>query len=78
LVDNNGGELHIHYKPGIRVMNTHNVSARIYTKDFSKLNANSAASIKVKDKFVQDKMELKFRVQERFPEILKRINLLFP
>ena len=58
LVDNNGGELHIHYKPGIRVMNTHNVSARIYTKDFSKLNANSAASVKVKDKFVQDKMEL--------------------
>lgn len=58
LVDNSGGELHIHYKPGIRVMNTHNVSAKIYTKDFSKLNANSAAKITVKDKFVQDKMEL--------------------
>ena len=56
LVDNKGGELHIHYKPGIRVMNTHNVSAKIYTKDFSKLNANSAAKITVKDKFVQDKM----------------------
>jgi hypothetical protein len=58
LVDNSGGELHIHYKSGIRVMDSHNVSARIYTKDFSKLNANSAASIKVKDKFVQDKMEV--------------------
>lgn len=58
LVDNSGGELHIHYKPGIRVMNTHNVSAKIYTKDFSKLNANSAAKITVKDKFVQDKMEV--------------------
>jgi len=55
LVDNNGGSLHIHYKKGIRVMNTHNVSAKIYTKDFSKLNANSAASITVKDKFTQEK-----------------------
>ncbi|MDQ1163471.1 hypothetical protein QE422_003839 [Chryseobacterium sp. SORGH_AS 447] len=58
LVDNNGGELHIHYKPGIRVMNSHNVSAKIYTKDFSKLNANSAAKITVRDRFVQDKMEV--------------------
>ncbi|WP_294318393.1 head GIN domain-containing protein [uncultured Chryseobacterium sp.] len=58
LVDNSGGELHIHYKPGIRVMNTHNVSAKIYTKDFSKLNANSAAGITIKDKFVQDKMKV--------------------
>jgi hypothetical protein len=58
LVDNSGGELHIHYNAGIRVMNTHNVSAKIYTKDFSKLNANSAASITVKDKFVQDKMKV--------------------
>lgn len=58
LVDNNGGSLHIHYKKGIRVMNTHNVSAKIYTKDFSKLNANSAASIAVKDKFVQEKVHV--------------------
>lgn len=55
LVDNNGGKLHIHYKPGIRVMNTNNVTAKIYTKDFTKLNANSAAKITVKDKFTQDK-----------------------
>ncbi|WP_027380157.1 head GIN domain-containing protein [Chryseobacterium daeguense] len=55
LVDISGGKLHIHYKKGIRVMNTHNVSAKIYTKDFTKLNANSAAKITVKDKFVQDK-----------------------
>ncbi len=58
LVDNDGGSLHIHYKKGIRVMNTHNVSAKIYTKDFSKLNANSAAKITVKDKFIQEKTHI--------------------
>ncbi|MBB6372208.1 head GIN domain-containing protein [Chryseobacterium shigense] len=56
LVDNSGGKLHIHYKSGIRVMNNHHVKARIYTKDFTKLIANSAASISIKDKFTQDKM----------------------
>lgn len=58
LVDNNGGELHIHYKTGVRVMNTNNVKAKIYTKDFSKLEANSAASIAVKDKFTQEKTNI--------------------
>ncbi|KMQ58692.1 hypothetical protein ACM46_21990 [Chryseobacterium angstadtii] len=58
LVDNNSGQLHIHYKKGIRVMNTHNVKAKIYTKDFSKLVANSAASITFKDKFTQDKVDI--------------------
>jgi hypothetical protein len=58
LVDINGGKLHIHYKTGIRVMDSHNVSAKIYVKDFNKLNANSAAKITVKDKFVQEKMDI--------------------
>ncbi|SIQ41712.1 Putative auto-transporter adhesin, head GIN domain [Chryseobacterium sp. RU37D] len=58
LVNISGGKLHIHYKPGIRVMNTHNVSAKIYAKDFTKLNANSAGKIAVKDKFVQDKTSI--------------------
>lgn len=58
LVDNDGGKLHIHYKKGIRVMNSHNVKAKIYTKDFSKLTANSAASISIKDKFTQDKVSI--------------------
>jgi hypothetical protein len=58
LVDNNGGNLHIHYKNGIRVMNNHNVSAKIYTRDFTKLEANSAASITVKDKFTQEKTNI--------------------
>jgi hypothetical protein len=73
LVENDGGKLHIHYKPGIRVMNIHKVTAKIYTKDFSKLVADSAAKINVKDKFTQEKQILKFRVQEVFPEILKRM-----
>lgn len=55
LVDNSGGKLHIHYKPGIRVMNINKVTAKIYTKDFTKLVAESAASINVKDKFTQEK-----------------------
>lgn len=58
LVDNDGGKLHIHYKKGIRVMNSHNVKAKIYTKDFSKLTANSAASITIKDKFTQEKVSI--------------------
>ncbi|GEN73970.1 head GIN domain-containing protein [Chryseobacterium lathyri] len=58
LVENSGGKLHIHYKLGIRVMNSHNVKAKIYTKDFSKLVANSAASVTIKDKFTQEKMNV--------------------
>ena len=58
LVDNSGGKVHIHYKRGIRVMDSHNVKARIFAKDFTKLNANSAGVIIVKDKFVQDKMHV--------------------
>lgn len=58
LVENSGGKLHIHYKPGIRVMNISKVTAKIYTKDFTKLVAESAASINVKDKFTQEKTEI--------------------
>ncbi|MCJ7934676.1 MAG: DUF2807 domain-containing protein [Chryseobacterium sp.] len=58
LVDNDGGKLHIHYKPGIRVMNTNKVTAKIYAKDFTKLIAGSAASIRVKDKFTQEKTDV--------------------
>jgi hypothetical protein len=58
LVDNDNGKLHIHYKSGIRVTNSNKVSAKIYTKDFTKINANSAASIVVRDKFTQEKTEI--------------------
>ncbi|MCX8525065.1 DUF2807 domain-containing protein [Chryseobacterium formosus] len=58
LVDNSGGELHIHYKNGFRVMNTNNVKAKIYAKDFKKLEANSAGIIVVRDQFTQDKTDV--------------------
>lgn len=58
LVDNDGGKLHVHYKPGIRVINNNRVTAKVYTKDFSRLAANSAASIIVKDKFTQEKTDV--------------------
>ncbi|MFY1045020.1 head GIN domain-containing protein [Chryseobacterium sp. GP-SGM7] len=58
LVDNSGGELHIHYKTGFRVMNTNNVKAKIYAKDFKKLEANSAGIIVVRDQFTQDKTDV--------------------
>ncbi|WP_144283512.1 head GIN domain-containing protein [Chryseobacterium echinoideorum] len=58
LVDNDGTELHIHYKRGFRVINSTKVKAKIYTKDFIKLVANSAADIVVKDQFTQDKTDL--------------------
>lgn len=58
LVDRTGGKVHIHYKRGIRVMNTNKVTAKIYAKDFVKLIANSAASVKVKDKFTQEKTDV--------------------
>ncbi|PIF44210.1 putative autotransporter adhesin-like protein [Chryseobacterium sp. 52] len=58
LVDNSGGRLHIHYKSGIRVRNSNNVKAKIYTKDFTKIVANSAASIIIKDKFTQEKLDI--------------------
>ena len=55
LVENSGGSLHIHYKSGFRMNGFNNVRAKIYTKDFSKISADSSASIVVKDKFTQDK-----------------------
>lgn len=54
LVENNGGKLHIHFKPNLNI-SANRVSAKIYAKDFSRLSANSAASIQVKDQFTQDK-----------------------
>lgn len=58
LVDRDGQKIHIHLKSGIRVTNAHNIKAKIYAKDFSKLKANSAASIVLKDKFTQEKTSI--------------------
>lgn len=56
LVENSGGKLHIHFKPGINIRSKGHVKATVYAKDFSKLQANSNGSIKVNDKFTQEKM----------------------
>lgn len=58
VVENKGGELHIHFKSGINI-STRNISAKIYAKDFSKIEANSSADINVKDKFTQNKTDIK-------------------
>lgn len=58
LVDNKGGQLHIHFKSGVNI-STRKISAKIYAKDFTKIEANSSAEIKLKDKFTQNKTEIK-------------------
>lgn len=57
LVENSGGKLYIHVKKGVSI-STNNIRAKIYAKDFTKLEASSSANIKVKDKFTQDKTDI--------------------
>ena len=57
-VEQNGDEVHIHFRPNLNIRNTDRIKATIYAKDFSKLSANSSGKIVVKDKFMQDKMDI--------------------
>lgn len=57
LVENDKGELHIHFKPGLN-LSGRNVAAKIFARDFSKVEANSSARITIKDKFTQDRTEV--------------------
>lgn len=57
LVENSNGELYIHFKSGMNI-SAKNVSAKIFAKDFSFVKASSSASIKIKDKFTQDNMNI--------------------
>lgn len=57
LVENNNGKLHIHFKPGLN-LSARNVAAKIFARDFSKVEANSSAEIMIKDKFTQDKTKV--------------------
>ena len=57
LVDNDRGEVYIHFKPNFNI-SARNVAAKIFVKDFSKLEATSSAKIVVKDKFTQDKTDV--------------------
>lgn len=58
LVDNEGGKLHIHFKPNLNI-SAKNVAVKIFAKDFSKVEANSSADIKIKDKFTQERTAVK-------------------
>lgn len=74
LVENNGGDLHIHYKSGFRInLSTKNVKVKIFAKDFSSIKANSSADVIVKDKFTQDKMSIATSSSGSLEEILKLI-----
>ncbi|MGA9212258.1 head GIN domain-containing protein [Kaistella sp.] len=57
LVENNNGKLYIHFKSGVNI-SARNVSAKIFAKDFSAVKASSSASIKIKDQFTQDRMNI--------------------
>lgn len=58
LVDNVDGKLFIHFKPNMNI-SAKNVAAKIFVKDFTRLEATSSAKIKVEDKFTQDKTDVK-------------------
>ena len=58
LIEVVGGQLYLHFKPGIN-LNTSRINAKIYAKDFSKIEASSSADVVVKDKFTQDKTSIK-------------------
>lgn len=53
LVENNNGELYIHFKPNLNI-SARNVAVKIFAKDFSSIKASSSATIKIKDTFTQD------------------------
>ena len=57
VVENKGGKLSIYVESNIR-LSMKNIRADIYAKDFTSLEANSSATINLKDKFVQEKVEI--------------------
>lgn len=59
LVDKDGDEVHIHFKPDTNIRNAERVKAVVYAKDFSEVAASSSANIIIKDKFTQDKTKVK-------------------
>ncbi|KIA84234.1 hypothetical protein OA84_01430 [Kaistella solincola] len=58
LVENKNGKLYIHFKPGLNI-SARNVAVKIFAKDFTRVEANSSASIAMKDHFIQDRTEVK-------------------
>lgn len=58
LVEVSGDMVKIKVKPNSKI-STRNVKATIYAKDFSYLGASSSGNIVVKDKFMQDKLDIR-------------------
>lgn len=56
-VNNSGGKLSIRFKPNLNI-SARNVAVKIFAKDFSRVEANSSADIKIKDKFTQEKTDV--------------------
>lgn len=57
LVENNGGQLYIHFKPNLNI-SARNVAVKIFAKDFSSIKASSSAKIIIKDQFTQDRTDI--------------------
>lgn len=58
LVENEDGKLYIRVKPGFQYR-TDKIKAKIFTRDFSVLDASSGAKITTQEKFTQDKTSIK-------------------
>lgn len=59
LVEKNGSDVYVHFKPNLNIRNSSVVKVTIYAKDFSSVSASSSGKILIKDKFTQDKMSVK-------------------
>ena len=57
LVENNNGQLYIHFKPNLNI-SARNIAVKIFAKDFSAVKASSSATIIIKDQFTQDKTDI--------------------
>lgn len=58
LVESVNGKLVVKFKPNLNI-SAKNVAVKIFAKDFSRIEANSSADLKIKDHFVQDKTDIK-------------------
>ncbi len=58
LVETSGNRVYIHFKPGINI-SANRVKAKIYAKDFSKIEVSSSADVKILDTFTQDRTTIK-------------------
>lgn len=58
LVEFNGDKAYIHFKAGISFRGSHNVTVKVFVKDFSLLQASSGGSVYSNDKFTEEKLTI--------------------